>query len=79
MGQQHAGVDDGRVAEATWHPSQVLAPEPDGSLTWRATVSGTVEIRTWILSWGPDVEVLAPPSLRTEVADLLAAAAARYD
>ena len=69
----------GRVAEATWHPPQVLATEPDGSLTWRATVSGTVEIRTWILSWGPDVEVLAPLSLRTEVADLLAAAAARYD
>ena len=52
--------------------------EPDGSLTWRATVSGTVEIRSWILAWGPDVEVIAPAALRDEVAGLLAAAAGHY-
>jgi proteasome accessory factor B len=67
-----------RVAETTWHPSQAVTREPDGSLTWRATVSGTVEIRAWILSWGPDVEVLAPPTLRDEIAALVEAAAARY-
>lgn len=67
-----------RVAETTWHPSQAVTREPDGSLTWRATVSGTVEIRAWILSWGPDVEVLAPAALRDEVAALVEAAAARY-
>jgi proteasome accessory factor B len=67
-----------RVAETTWHPTQAVAREADGSLTWRATVSGTIEIRAWILSWGPDVEVLAPPALREEVAGLVAAAAARY-
>jgi proteasome accessory factor B len=67
-----------RVAETTWHPTQAVAREADGSLTWRATVSGTIEIRAWILSWGPDVEVLAPAALREEVAALLAAAAARY-
>ena len=52
--------------------------ESDGSLMWRATVSGTVEIRAWILSWGPDVEVVAPEPLRAEVAGLLEAAAAGY-
>ena len=67
-----------RVAETTWHPTQAVEREGDGALRWRATVSGTVEIRSWILSWGPDVEVLAPVELRAEVADLLAAAAARY-
>jgi proteasome accessory factor B len=67
-----------RVTEATWHPTQGVHREADGSLTWRATVSGTVEIRAWILSWGPDVEVLAPASLRDEVATLLAAAAGQY-
>ena len=40
-----------RVAEATWHPSQRLEPEGDGSLVWRAIVPGTVEIRFWILSF----------------------------
>jgi len=68
----------GRVAETTWHPTQITVREADGSLTWRATVSGTVEIRAWILSWGPDVEVVAPGPLRAEVAGLLEAAAARY-
>jgi predicted DNA-binding transcriptional regulator YafY len=67
-----------RVNETTWHPTQTVRSEPDGSLAWRATVSGTIEIRAWILSWGPDVEVVAPAALREEVAGLLAAAADRY-
>ena len=58
-----------RVMEATWHPTQKVEAEPDGSLRWRATVAGTIEIRLWILSWGADVEVLAPAPLRDDVAD----------
>ncbi|MBF8289799.1 MAG: hypothetical protein HW391_767 [Chloroflexi bacterium] len=57
----------GRVAETIWHPSQHLEPQPDGSLLWRATVSGTIEVRLWVLSWGDDVEVLAPEALRDDV------------
>jgi len=67
-----------RVREARWHPSQVVAEEPDGSLSWRATVAGTIEIRLWILQWGDDVEVLEPASLRDDVAATHARAAARY-
>ena len=52
--------------------------EADGSLRWRATVSGTIEIRLWILSWGADVEVVAPASLRDDVADTHRRALARY-
>ena len=69
----------GRVAETRWHPSEVREPEPDGSLVWRATVAGTIEIRIWILSWGSEVEVLEPAGLRDDVAGTLRAAAARYD
>ncbi len=67
-----------RVAETTWHPTQSLARNADGSLTWRARVSGTLEIRPWILGWGADVEVLAPEALRGEVAGIVLRAAARY-
>jgi proteasome accessory factor B len=67
-----------RVREARWHPSEVVAEEADGSLSWRATVAGTIEIRLWILSWGDTVEVLAPDSLRDDVAATHARAAARY-
>jgi len=67
-----------RVLEATWHPTQTVATEPDGALVWRATVSGTIEIRLWILSWGDDVEVLAPESLRDDVAATHRRALERY-
>jgi len=67
-----------RVAEATWHPSQVLEPAPDGCLTWRARVSGTIEVREWILGWGDAVEVIAPAALRAEVGGILSRAAGRY-
>jgi proteasome accessory factor B len=68
-----------RVLEATWHPTQSVATDADGSLHWRATVSGTIEIRLWILAWGDDVEVLAPTSLRNDVAATLHRAATRYE
>ena len=43
-----------------------------------ATVAGVIEIRLWVLSWGDDVEVLEPASLRADVAATHARAAARY-
>ncbi len=68
----------GRVMEASWHPSQAVQEGADGSLEWSATVAGTIEIRLWILSWGSDVEVLAPAALREDVAATLRRAAAQY-
>ena len=68
-----------RVTEATWHPTQRARLEPDGSLLWEATVSGTIEVRLWILSWGDSVEVLAPDSLRSDVAATLSRALRRYE
>ena len=67
-----------RVGETTWHPTQRLELEPDGSLRFRATVAGPIEIRLWVLSWGDDVEVLEPETLRADVAATLRRAAARY-
>lgn len=68
-----------RVMETRWHPTQSAESGPDGSLVWRATVAGSIEIRLWVLSWGDDVEVLEPPSLRADVAATHARAAARYE
>ena len=68
-----------RVQEATWHPTQKVDVAEDGSLTWRAVVAGTIEIRLWILSWGDDVEVIAPDDLRIDVASTHRRAAARYE
>jgi proteasome accessory factor B len=68
-----------RVQEATWHPTQRVEVGEDGSLTWRATVAGTIEIRLWILSWGDDVEVIAPEALRIDVASTHRRAWERYE
>lgn len=67
-----------RVAETRWHPSQVLEPAGDGRLRWRALVAGLLEVRSWVLSWGADAEVLEPAELRAWVADHHARALARY-
>ena len=40
-------------------------------------MSGTLEIRSWILGWGADVEVLEPAPLRAEIAGIVHAAADR--
>ncbi|MGA2862067.1 MAG: WYL domain-containing protein [Steroidobacteraceae bacterium] len=68
----------GLVTETTWHPTEQVTREDDGSVVWRGRVPGTIEIRRWILQWGAQVEVLAPPELRDEVAATYRAAAARY-
>ncbi len=68
----------GRVAETVWHPSQKMEMRSDGSLVWRATVSGTIEVRLWILSWGDDAEVLEPAELRSDLGATLRRASARY-
>lgn len=69
----------GRVAETVWHSSQVIELGADGSLTWRATIAGPIEVRLWILSWGDDVEVLEPVSLRDDIRETLRRASARYE
>jgi predicted DNA-binding transcriptional regulator YafY len=67
-----------RVGEATWHPSQRIETEANGSIVWRARVAGTIEIRLWILSWGADVEVLEPAALRADVEATLERALGHY-
>ena len=68
-----------RVAETTWHPTQVIEPEPDGSLTWTARVAGIQEIRSWILGWGGEAEVRSSPtSCADRIRAELETAIARY-
>ena len=54
-----------RVGEATWHPTQRSSRSRTARCAGGRRCPGTIEIRLWILSWGDDVEVLAPPSCGT--------------
>ena len=42
------------------------------------SVASEVEMRPWVLGWGAQVEVLAPPSLRAHVAGSMADGARLY-
>lgn len=67
------------VSEVIWHKTQRLEFQPDGSLIFRAQVSGLQEIMWWILGYGDQAEVLEPTELREMVARRARALAAVYN
>jgi len=66
------------VRERRWHPSQKLEVQPDGSCVLRVRVSEPLEMQPWIRSWGAQVEVLEPSSLRERIAEEWRRAAGVY-
>lgn len=52
------------ISERQWHPTQVLKKRGDGRIELRMETTGRKELVRWVLSWMPDVRVLAPNSLR---------------
>lgn len=56
-----------RVKESIWHHSQRVHDRADGGCDLHLRVGGTREMRSWVLGWGADVEVLQPAELRDEV------------
>lgn len=55
------------VAERQWYPSQQAAPHLTGELDLTLQVPLCPELTRWILSYGKEAEVLAPPSLRATI------------
>jgi predicted DNA-binding transcriptional regulator YafY len=66
------------IRERKWHRSQRSATLPDGGLELALNIAVTVELRSWVLGFGADVEVVQPPELRSDVAASLRRAAQRY-
>jgi len=57
-----------RVTNLRYHPSQRIIEEcSDGSVILEFEVCGLVEMQSWILQWGSQVEVLEPMELREEI------------
>ena len=54
----------GYIKEKIWHESQNIHTRKDGSIIFEAEVSGTDEIKFWIMSWGSKALVLEPESLK---------------
>jgi len=68
-----------RVQETLRHPSEHSTLREDGSLYWTVEIVGVQELIAWIRGWGPAVRVLAPESLRQQIAADMRAAAALYE
>ena len=57
----------GYVSEKTWHATQRIESQKDGSIIFEAEVAGTTEIKYWIMNWGSKAVALSPDSLRAEI------------
>ena len=58
------------IQERIWHESQELEAAEFGEIILRLRVGIAHELKSWILSFGPDVTVVAPSSLADEIRSL---------
>jgi predicted DNA-binding transcriptional regulator YafY len=57
------------VTEREWHPSQLIKTRRTGEIELSFPATGMFEVMRWVLSWGRNVKVLAPPELVRMVGD----------
>ena len=67
------------IAETSWHKTQTIEPQPDGSLLFRCTVDGLDEVTWWVLSMGHHCVVLEPKELAVRVKELAGKILAAYE
>ncbi|MEI7637998.1 MAG: WYL domain-containing protein [Syntrophus sp. (in: bacteria)] len=58
------------IRERTWAKGQKIKEQKDGSIILTMKTSGWWDVRQWILSFGPDAELLEPVEKREEMKDL---------
>ena len=57
-----------RVKNLRYHPTQEMVEDAaDGSVVLQFKVCGLLELKTWIIQWGTEVEVLEPSELRNQI------------
>jgi predicted DNA-binding transcriptional regulator YafY len=66
------------VKERSWHPTQRIKLQKDGSVILTMRCGGLDELTAWVLSFGPGAKVLGPQSLLDQVSSQLTAAAQSY-
>src|SRR5437660_1521793 len=67
-----------RVVATTWHESQEVRELADGGVELRLVIAEPTEIRSWILGWGKECEVVSPADLRQSILAELEYAVADY-
>lgn len=61
-----------------WHPTEQRTVLPSDEVELKLTVAGIDEIRRWIYSWLPNVEVISPGWFRKQVYDEMSEAKKRH-
>ncbi len=56
------------IRDRFWHPSQKLRELSEGRLEVTLRVADTLELRRWILGYGPEAEVVEPAAIRETLA-----------
>ncbi len=67
------------IKRREWHPTQQIEEKPDGSIIFRVTLEGTMEIKWWIYHWIPYCKVIAPAGLRKEMIQEMKAMTGVYE
>lgn len=60
------------VRDRIWHPSQKVEDLDDGGIILSFEAGGSMEIVSWVLSYGRHAEILEPPALRAELKGIVA-------
>jgi predicted DNA-binding transcriptional regulator YafY len=66
------------VKERSWHPTQTIKLQKDGSVILTMRCGGLDELTAWVLSFGPAAKVLGPQALIDQVSSQLTAAVQSY-
>jgi len=66
------------IRERTWAKGQKIKEQKDGSIILTMKTSGWWDVRQWILSFGPDAELLEPVEKREEMKEATQKAACLY-
>jgi predicted DNA-binding transcriptional regulator YafY len=66
------------IEERRWAKDQKITKRRDGSIVLKMTTSGWYDVKRWILSFGPDAELLEPADKREEIHDAVLEMAELY-
>jgi predicted DNA-binding transcriptional regulator YafY len=55
------------IKERTWHPSQHIETEDDGSIVLTMHVADLDEVKRWLIGFGAEAEVIEPDELANEI------------
>lgn len=66
------------VSERQWSSDQKTEKRDDGSVVIHFSATDRIEVKAWVMGFGPLAELLAPQDLRDELGAALRVAAAQY-